>query len=407
MRVLVTSTRMPFALDEVRKLGRMGHAVIAADTFATAPGSHSRHVERAYLVCSPRRDTRRFIDDVARIVRDEAIDLVLPCFEEVFFLASERGLLPPGTRLFLPRFGTLAALHDKARASQLARRLALRTPRTVVVSSRRELHGALGAFPRYVARAAFSRGGERLLTNTGPLAGVVALEECNPTPTNPWVVQEFIDGADVCSFSVVHHGRVVAHSTYVHPREIEHAGGIVFESIDEPEALAFAQTIARATRYHGQLSFDFRRSDAGLVLIECNPRPTAGVFALSPEAFEDALLDRHPGAVYVAPAGVRHKYSVALVRDMVLHWREAREDLAHLLSDARDVYADQGDPWPALYQLLSYSHVLAYRLKRERGSKRSALLGAYFDDVSWDGEPIGAGERSARPAPGELGYFAL
>ena len=42
--ILVTSSRMPFALDEIRKFGRRGHAVYASDTFSTSPGSHSQFV---------------------------------------------------------------------------------------------------------------------------------------------------------------------------------------------------------------------------------------------------------------------------------------------------------------------------------------------------------------------------
>jgi predicted ATP-grasp superfamily ATP-dependent carboligase len=388
MRVLVTSSRMPFALDEIRKLARVGHEVFAADTFGTAPGNHSRYLGGAYVTASPRHDTERFIDDIARIVEDRHIDLVIPCFEEAFYLAWHAERLAARTRVFLPHFDTLATLHDKGKLRELARRNFVRTPRTTMASSQAELGRAIGTYPEYLARACFSRGGECLLTNRGPLAGVVRLADCEPTEDNPWLVQEYVEGLDVCTFSVAHRGRVTAHSAYVHPREIDHGGGIVFESIDEPESLHVARTIARATGYTGQISFDFKKTERGLVLIECNPRPTAGVFALSAEALDDALFDRRPDEVHVAPAGVRHKYSVALIRDMVINWRDAPDDLEHLFSPAKDVYADPADLMPALYQFLSYSHVLEYKLKGAGGGKRSALLGAYFDDVCWNGESM-------------------
>ena len=40
MRLLITSSRMPFALDAIRKLGERGHEVFAADSYAASPGSH-------------------------------------------------------------------------------------------------------------------------------------------------------------------------------------------------------------------------------------------------------------------------------------------------------------------------------------------------------------------------------
>ena len=44
MRVLVTSSRNTFALDIIRKLGSLGHTVVASDTHAGATGSHSKYL---------------------------------------------------------------------------------------------------------------------------------------------------------------------------------------------------------------------------------------------------------------------------------------------------------------------------------------------------------------------------
>jgi hypothetical protein len=68
-------------------------------------------------------------------------------------------------------FAVLARLHDKDTFQKLVERLGLPTPQTVVARNDAELREAIDRFPRYFARAAFSRGGVSLLTNTGPLAG--------------------------------------------------------------------------------------------------------------------------------------------------------------------------------------------------------------------------------------------
>jgi hypothetical protein len=96
----------------------------------------------------------------------------------------------------------------------------------------------------------------------------------------------------------------------------------------------------------------------------------------------------------IAPAGTRHKYSVALIRDMILHWKEIPEDLEHLLSEAKEVYAERGDLIPALYQFLSYGKVTEYRKRMNAGKhKRTDLMAAYFYDILYDGQALG--ERSA------------
>jgi glutathione synthase/RimK-type ligase-like ATP-grasp enzyme len=385
-RILITSSRMPFALDEIRKLGRRGHPLWAADTFGAAPGSHSRYARESFVVPSPRYETAEFIAEVERIVHEHAIDLLVPAFEEVFYLARHRARL--GCDLFAPDFETLAELHDKSRFLALAASVGLPVPRGWSVSDRQALFVAARELGEFIARPVYSRGGVRLCTNVGPLAGMLPPQACDPTPARPWLVQEFVRGTEICTFSVVHHGDVVAHSTYVHPRTIEHAGGITFESIAEDGTLEATRRIAAAVGYHGQLSLDFIRDERGLVLIECNPRPCGGVYMMPDEMFVSALLSPRRGQTVCAPAGVARKVSVALLRALTLDRRERGANLRALFSRARDVYLDPTDPLPLLWVLLSYRHVVDYRRRTAGIDKRTSLLAAYFDDVLWDGEPI-------------------
>ncbi len=372
----------------IRKLGERGHQVFASDTFATSPGNHSRYVEESLVTASPQNDTLHFVRDVARATQDHRIERVLPVFEEVFYLAKHREELPSTAEYFFPELDVLTRLHDKAAFARLAMELGLAVPRHFVVRTREALAAAIRELGEYITKPVFSRGGVELFSSRPPLEPWDESRPCDISVDRPWLVSEFIPGVDVCSFSIVHHGRVTGHTTYVHPREIEHAGGIVFHSVDEPEALRAAQTVAEATGYHGHLSFDFRKTERGLALIECNPRPTAGIHMMTSEDFEAALLDR-PGPMRVTPPGVRRKYSAALLRDMFVHRRDFREDLRHLLSPAAEVIADPRDPKPALYQVLSYGRVLAFRMKNPgKIHPHKALMAAQFDDVCYDGAPI-------------------
>lgn len=385
--MLVTTSRLPFALEEIRKLGRVGHHVYASDTFRSAPGLHSKHVEKGFVTASPTYRPERFHGDIERIVREHPIERILPAFEEVFCLARHRERLERHAELFAPDFETLVRLHDKAALIALGRDLGLRVPETVVARSRDELAAATKQLPRYFARPAFSRGGVTLYTNAGPLAGAVPLEECAPTEENPFVVQPFVEGRDICTFAIAHHGRLAAHSTYVHPRMIEHSGGIVFESIEDDEVLAATRRVVEATGYHGQISLDYMRDDDGLTLVECNPRASAGLTVMPDAMLDAALCDRHRTRTLVAPAGARRKLSLGLIRNMVLDWREAPKDLEELLKRGKDVFADPSDIVPLLWQFIAYGHVMDYRL-RTGHVKRTDLMQGYFHDVCWDGAPI-------------------
>lgn len=387
MRALVTSSRLPHALDLIRKLGRTGHEVIASDTFRTAPGNHSAYVTQRFVTASPRFDTPRFLNDLERILTEHPVDRLIPAFEDVFYIARHRERFAHLSDLFFPGFDLLRRLHNKAAFLDLARDLGLRTPPSLTAGNREELVAATRAFARFFARPAYSRAGVTLYTNVGPLAGAVTRDDCQPTADNPFVVQPFVQGTDICTMSIVHHGRVAAHSAYVHPLTMEHAGGIVFASIDAPETLRVAQTIAEATRYHGVISLDFRQTEDGLVLIECNPRPTSGLVVMPDEMFDAALADRSPDRVLTAPAGARRKLSFALLRNMVVEPSGTLDDIDALLHGGPDIHADPRDMMPFVYQIIAYSHVIGYRLKTLH-AKRSALMQGYLYDIVWNGEAL-------------------
>ena len=388
MKVLITSSRLPHALGEVRKFGEAGHEVYTTDTFRTSPGAHSRYVKQSFITASPTFETATFIDDLKKIIQAHAIDLLVPCFEEVFYIAKHAAELTPLTAVFCPPFETLARLHNKQTFTELTQQLKLPIATTKTVTSQAELKAAAAEFPEYFARAAFSRGGVELFTNTGPLAGAVKLEDIQPTKDQPWLISEFIHGKDICSFSIAQHGKLVAHCTYEHPMTIEHAGGIEFISVDEPQSVAIAKTYIEALNYHGQISFDYMKTDKGLYMVECNPRPTAGVFMMDPKDFSTAIFNP-PSAPIVVKPGVREQIAIAIIRDMFRNPRDIPSDLHELFTGGKDLYSEDGDVLPLLYSVLSYSHVFAFRRRMHvKKHKHSDLMEAQFFDIAWDGRAI-------------------
>jgi hypothetical protein len=387
VRTLVTTSRMPFAVDEIRKLGEAGHDVTAVDTFKASPGSHSRYAARHIEVPQPKQQTEAFIDAIVGIMADQQIECLLPMFEEVFYLAAHRDRLAGTCELFFPDFDTLAKVHDKVSFAAMCRELGLPVADSITATSPQELKDAIGRFDHWFARAAYGRGGLNILTNTGPLAGEGSVEEAMPTPDDPWLVQEYLQGVDLCSWSVVHHGEVVLHSTYEHALTIDNRGGIVFESIDAPETLATAQKIAAELGWNGQVSFDFLRTDDGVHhLVECNPRPTDGCTLATPDEISTAFFT--PAAPVVVPAGRKREIKEAVIRDMFQHLGRFRSD-AKAAKGGSDVYAQRHDHLPLLYTVLSLQHVKAYRETMGIDHKsREDLMAAQFFDVAWDGEAI-------------------
>ena len=91
VKVLITSSRMPFALGMVRQLARRpGTRCYAADDYKQAPGSHSKYLAGHFVYPSAAAETEAFIDELERIIAENEIDVVVPAFEEAFFISTQR-----------------------------------------------------------------------------------------------------------------------------------------------------------------------------------------------------------------------------------------------------------------------------------------------------------------------------
>lgn len=384
MRALVTSSRNPFALDIIRKLGSAGHYVIAADTYHGAIGSHSKYLAGHSIISSPRFETDQFIADVVSLVQEHDLDLIIPTFEEAFYLAARRADLPASVKLFTGDFDKLARLHDKGSFQRLAEQAGVPIPETVVVSNQEELHAAIERFPKFFARAVFSRGGVGLLTNTGPLADKMSVEDCHPTEAQPWLVQPFTDGPMICTYSIIVDGRVTAQCTYSAPEQWAHSTGIAFLAEDSTKTLEYTQKLIDALDpgFTGQLSFDFVNHNGELYAIECNPRPTNGVILMETEEFVQALQGEVDEPVIVPP-GVEREIKLAVLADAftepITHLKTSLHDLIHV--------RDTGHGWHDSFAMMWGPAALLHGVKLANGH-REEVLKAMAEDIVWNGEAI-------------------
>ncbi len=244
------------------------------------------------------------------------------------------------------------------------------------------LREAIGRFPRYFARAAFSRGGVGLLTNTGPLAGHLSPGDCHPTEANPWLVQEFVDGPMHCTYSALHDGRIASHMSYRAPRQWEHSTGIQFVSVDPSDTLGTVERLGSDLGWEGQMSLDFIQTEEGLVMIECNPRPTDGVLLMTAEELERGLLAPDAETLLV-PAGREEQLDFAVLGQL---FREPLREVPRSIHDlARISGTDRGwrDAMPKLYSCLALA-----RFEQLSLGQHKQLFAAMADGITWDGQSI-------------------
>ncbi|WP_066040259.1 hypothetical protein [Herbiconiux solani] len=295
--VLLTGSRAPATLELARQFAASGAFVVVADS-QPALASGSKSVGKAYRVPSARFRPREFAAAIAGIARRHAVDLVIPCNEEIFWLAAvvaearerrARGdagsplgaetSVIAGMPLFAPPPDTLRRVHDKAAFSELLGTLGIPQPDTTIVASRLQwrrlsekrrraaraaraagsgratgavVSGALvvkPAFSRFGARTLFVGTGEEL-----PDPGRVTRDE-------QWVVQERVVGDEFSAHAVAVAGQLTAFVSY---RSVSRAGagaGVAFERLDPRgpaavEARRIASLLAAELDLTGQFGLD-------------------------------------------------------------------------------------------------------------------------------------------------------
>ncbi len=383
--IIVTGARAPVALELVRALGRAGHTVYAADSLAPTLAGSSRFCAGFLPLPPPRTHPDAFITTLETAVKRLRPALIIPTCEEVFYLARGHARLAAHTRLFCEPLAILAHWHHKGHFQQAAARLGLRTPQTVLLHSIAELHAALPAFPHYLLKPAFSRFATRIITNCGPYAGKRPLASCRPTPADPWLLQSYIDGETVCSYSLIHAGHVTAHCAYRTPTTAGQGAGTSFVSIAGDASLEVVRSLT-ADGYSGQIALDFIRTPEGqLYLLECNPRTTSGVHLIAPAHLVTALLEPE-APTWVEPAGRRGQIALATLPLVVGHTmrhplqRQSWHMLAQVLATP-DVLFQRADPLPALVQLPQSLRLLLRGWRLGLGA-----LAATTADIEWNGD---------------------
>ncbi|CAA7618865.1 conserved hypothetical protein [Candidatus Terasakiella magnetica] len=378
---LITGTRAPAALDLARLFAAAGWRVIGADSLRFPVGRWSRALERHYHLLPAKADHHAYAAQLAAIIRDEGVDLLIPTCEEVFFIARHRDALSRLCRVACPDFTTLARLHDKTALAAAATGLGIAVPETIRVEDRDGLYRALGHLGRNVVlKPAFSRFACRTLIR--PEAPAVA-RVC-PSASDPWAVQRFVPGREVCTYAIAQAGRLTAFAAYEPRHRVGTGASILFQPVNEPEAEAFAAGFARRHALDGQFAFDLIHSPAqGWSVIECNPRATSGIHLFRPgDGLPDAFAGngRHqPGDSCGRMVGLAMLLfglpRAAMTGCLTEAWRDWRQ--------AEDVMARPGDPWPAVTQGLALAEGLVRAVRLG-----CSPLAATTADLEWNGETL-------------------
>lgn len=380
-RVLITGGRAPVALELARLFQKEGILVQMAESFPYALSKSSKKIEKWHVVAPPKQAFSQFIADLTRIVIDEKMDLLLPTCEEVFYIAKGREKLSPYTTVFADEPGKLRILHDKAAFVELLSKLQLPHPHSIKVTSTADWNDIVSSFSdddRFVAKPVFSRFASHVQigTKNDLLPGI------QPTKDYPWLVQEYLEGQQVCTFSIARNGRLTAHVAYPTKFTAGKGATIAFQNVQEPDAKRIVEKIVASLDFTGMISFDFIKTARGPIPIECNPRATSGLHLFMNEPISRAFAGGQSD-ICLEPAGVNQRM---LGLAMLLYGLPSMRSLSELTSwfstfrQSSDVIWQSGDSAPFVYQFFSYWKMIMLARKQN-----ISPLEASTWDIEWNG----------------------
>lgn len=281
---LLTLGRLPKGLDIARCLAKAGWRVLVAEPGRRHLCGSSRFVAGSFQVTAPVNDPEAYLAELLQIIKTEAVTLVVPVSEECLHAAALHERVPEGVRVAAMPLAQLLSVHGKASFVETCERLAIGAPKTLRLSDP-DAPGMNQSGPVIIKRD-YSCAGVGL--------EVVAAGQALPKrdDAQQWLVQQFISGTELCTFSLAFEGRVLGTVVY-RGTVVSGTVAVCFERIDAPDKVTqWVNAFIQGAGCSGFIGFDLMIDDGGEVFgLECNPRATSGLHFFQPEDLAAAIVD--------------------------------------------------------------------------------------------------------------------
>jgi predicted ATP-grasp superfamily ATP-dependent carboligase len=320
--ILVTGVGMTKGLAIARLLYEAGYDVIGADfepDGALVCGRVSRFLRRFYQLRGPtsKSQASSYIQSLLDIVTREKVDLWVSCSGVASAVEDgmAKEILEARISCKAIQFDvrTTQTLHEKHSFIQRTKNIGLNVPETHVITSHSEVAVLLRNSPigrKYIMKTIgvddSVRADMTLLPRASAVETAKHLAPLKISEQSPWILQQFIEGDEYCTHSLVVNGQVRAFVACRSSELLMHYEALPFQSPLSQAMLDFTKHYAAecGKDFTGHLSFDFMIEDEGaldpknvvLYPIECNPRAHTAValFNGTPAMVESYLAALEP-----------------------------------------------------------------------------------------------------------------
>ena len=286
MKVLVTGLFEPAAVFVIRRLGELGHTVVAAEGHRLAYAAYSKHVSRRVRLPNMRHDPDAYAQALLRELETGEYDAYFPSYEEIILMSHTRDRVLAAAKTAMLDTQTLLTLHDKTRLDALARELGIDTPTTFAPKSMTEARELIADVQLPVVikmRQTSGAAGFRKVTTRADLERQYAdVVRVNGLPESDLpMIQELIEGPTTCTLHLCNAGNVIGEVMYQGVRTMPRTGGttVCRESRPDPACQEAAARIVRRLGFHGFCGFDFviQEGTGRAFLVDGNCRITPAV----------------------------------------------------------------------------------------------------------------------------------
>merc|ERR1719440_691397 len=293
LNILVTGGKMTKASAVARAVGRDGHTVFTAEImpYKFCHTRFCRYVSKHYVLPRPTLQPKEWEDAIQSIVKEQDIDLIIPCTAPVesSAYAHLRERLPSHVRVFAFDGATSDVLDNKYTFNQELVKGGLACPETA------KMECVNDAVKFFKARENKPDDGKRFIVKPAvydpkarkeilflPIEDkqrqMEYLKSRNASKAVPYVIQEVLNEPEYGSYAIYNNGHLTGFEFFESA-----ASCLVYSQLQKQrdQVMELSKGLGKAMNLTGQLTLDLMHTATGeLVPIECNPRIHSAVCTL-------------------------------------------------------------------------------------------------------------------------------
>ena len=323
--ILVTGVGMAKGLAISRAFYREGHTVIGADFepyYVPVSGRFSRALSKFYRLPHPPTYITALID----IINRNNVDIWVSCSGVASATDDGRAadLVEQATNCKVLQFGLemTETLHEKHSFIDNTKRIGLNVPVTQLITSVEDAMGFFtqqrqeGSLKSFILKSVGMDDSIRADMTLLPKSDLIAtrnhIVRLRPSPSRPFVLQQFISGPEYCTHSIVIRGKVLAFTSCKSAGILMHYKALPVNSELNQAMLQYTDIYVdkMGSAMTGHFSIDFLVDESGtgnllkrIYPIECNPRAHTAVVMFEGES--EKMVEAYLGILKDDPSSVK------------------------------------------------------------------------------------------------------